>query len=98
MSEQAFEKPGPGESVLRSSSNDVAARRRSSSRIHWFTSTHLREIGTADGGWSKLFRDPDSGEYWELTYPEGAQHGGGSPELRAMPFHAVKGKYNLSGQ
>ena len=97
MPDDLFEKPAPDENVLRPISTDLAARRKASARIHWFISTHLKHLGTADGGWSKLYRDPDSGVYWELTHPDGAQHGGGAPELRAVAFDGAKDKYGLGG-
>jgi len=44
----------------------------------------LTLIGSGDGGWSKLYRHPDSGTIWELTYPQGEMHGGGPPRLEAL--------------
>ena len=44
----------------------------------------LLALGIADGGWSRLFRDPEDGRLWELTYPESTMHGGGPPTLRAI--------------
>ena len=48
-----------------------------SARIHALIQEHLQRLGDADGGWSVLFRDPEDGRLWELTYPESELHGGG---------------------
>jgi hypothetical protein len=35
-------------------------------RIEWLTTGRLEKI--AAGNWTILFRDPEDGRYWELTY------------------------------
>ena len=53
-------------------------------RIRWLTKFHLRKLGSADGGWSILYRDPTDGRLWEKTYPESSLHGGGPVVLRVI--------------
>ena len=38
----------------------------------------------ADGNWTILYRDPSSGELWELFFPQGEMHGGGPRYLRQL--------------
>ena len=52
-------------------------------RIHELT-PHLEKLGTREGGWTTLYRDPTDGRYWEHTYPHGEWHGGGPPQLRYL--------------
>lgn len=42
----------------------------------------LEEVGIEDGGWIRLYRDPETGERWALYYPHSEQHGGGPRVLR----------------
>ena len=56
-----------------------------SKRIVDLTQSHLHKIGVDDNGWNALYRDPNDGRYWELSYPQGELHGGGPPELRCLP-------------
>ncbi len=53
----------------------------------------LTLIGSGDGGWSKLYRHPDSGIIWELTYPQGEMHGGGPPRLESLSDDEARLKY-----
>lgn len=51
-------------------------------RIKWLTGQVLVLVGIEKkGGWEKLYRDPNDGRYWLLTYPFGELQGGGPPEL-----------------
>jgi immunity protein 27 of polymorphic toxin system len=54
---------------------------------------HLQEIGSDASGWERLYRDPDDGRFWELTYPEGELHGGGPPLLLYLTEEEAKIKY-----
>jgi hypothetical protein len=62
-------------------------------RIQHLVSCHLREIGRDASGWDALYRDPDDGRLWELTYPDSEAHGGGPPQLRTMTAEEAKTKY-----
>jgi hypothetical protein len=47
------------------------------------------------GGWKTLYRDPLDGRYWELTYPNGGQHGGGPKRLTIVDAKSATAKYAL---
>jgi hypothetical protein len=34
--------------------------------------------------WAVLYRHKETGEYWDLTYPQGELHGGGPRRLRVV--------------
>ena len=56
-------------------------------RINWLTDKVLVLIGIEKvGGWEKLYRDPQDGRYWLLTYPFGELQGGGPPSLICKHF------------
>ena len=42
----------------------------------------LSEAGTEGDGWTRLYRDSETGERWVLYYPRSEQHGGGLRVLR----------------
>jgi Immunity protein 27 len=44
----------------------------------------LDRVTDRDGGWAILYRHRNTGEFWELTYPQGEMHGGGPRRLRRM--------------
>jgi hypothetical protein len=50
-------------------------------RIGWLCASRLVLLGTDSSGWDKLYRDPQDGRLWELTYPMSDLHGGGPPLL-----------------
>jgi len=50
-------------------------------RIQWLIDSHLEQITVNGDNWSALYRNPDDGSYWELTYPKSHMHGGGPPTL-----------------
>jgi len=56
---------------------------------------HLRLIGNADGGWSRLYLDLADERYWELTYTQSEMHGGGPPRLVHISADAAKIKYGV---
>jgi len=62
-------------------------------RIEILVEGRLQLIGSADGGWSRLYLDPADGRYWELTYPQSEMHGGGPPQLAHISADAAKIKY-----
>jgi len=95
MSDQEFEKPGADERVIRPLADDRESKRLCSSRIVWFTKHHLTQLAVSDGGWSKLFLDPEARRYWELNFPDGREHGGGTPELRELSIELAREKYGL---
>ena len=51
-------------------------------RIKWLTGHVFVLVGIEKkGGWEKLYRDPEDGRYWLLTYPFAELQGGGPPAL-----------------
>jgi len=66
-------------------------------RIEKLVSSALILVGTAEGGWSKLYRDPSDGRLWEFTYPYSERHGGGPPCLKCMSREEAAGKYGDLG-
>jgi hypothetical protein len=46
-------------------------------RIERLIKKHLVELGRDRFGWEVLYRDPNDGRFWELTYPHGEMHSGG---------------------
>lgn len=62
-------------------------------RIEYLTREVLREIARDASGWDVLFRDPNDGRLWELTYPQSEMHGGGPPQLKCMSAHDAGLKY-----
>jgi hypothetical protein len=62
-------------------------------RIYDLIKNHLKEEGRDASGWEALYRDPDDGRLWELTYPQGELQGGGPPQLRHLTVDEAKSKY-----
>ena len=65
-------------------------------RIDHLVSTYLDKIGHDVSGWDTLYRDPASGWYWELVYPQSDLQGGGPPTLRKLSLDEVHVKYGLA--
>ena len=62
-------------------------------RIDQLTKSHLVLVATSADGWSKLFRDPVDGRFWEQTYPMAEMHGGGPPKLQVVSHQAARTRY-----
>ena len=62
-------------------------------RINDLVGSHLRKLGHDASGWEVLYRDPDDGRLWELTYPQSELHGGGPPQLRCLTLDEARKKY-----
>lgn len=54
------------------------------------------EIGRSDGGWAVLYLDKSDGSFWELTYPNSSDHGGGEPSIELLSQGEVTNKYRLN--
>lgn len=63
--------------------------RRIDTLVRW----HLTELGRDSGGWDALYRDPNDGRLWELTYPQSDVSGGGPPKLRYVTVEDARQKY-----
>jgi len=70
---------------------DAAAR-----RIDHVIKNDLVKIECSDDGWSVLFLDKKYGRYWELTYTESNQQGGGAPCLELLSRDDAAVKYKIS--
>jgi Immunity protein 27 len=55
----------------------------------------LEEVARSSDGWDTLYRDPNDGRYWELTYPQSGMHGGGPRRLANVPSEVAIPKYRL---
>jgi hypothetical protein len=62
-------------------------------RIHRLTSELLVELVRDASGWNTLYRDPQDGRLWELSYPKGDLHGGGPPQLSCIAERRAKDVY-----
>ena len=62
-------------------------------QINELVASHLQELGRDPSGWDALYRDPDDGRLWELTFPQSELHGGGPPQLRYLTLAEAKKKY-----
>ena len=68
---------------------------QTSRRIDELIGNYLMEVASSDGGWSCLYRDPNDGRYWELTYPDSCLHGGGAPQLRTIAQDEAATRYRI---
>ena len=66
-------------------------------RISQLIATHLQKIAVSPeaGAWETLYRDPNDGRYWELTYPQSEMHGGGPRRLMHLSASEAAAKYRL---
>ena len=62
-------------------------------RIRWLTDTFFELIVVDGDSWSALYRNPDDGNYWELTYPQSEMHGGGPPALERVTSDYAQQQY-----
>jgi len=65
-------------------------------RIQWLTDSYLDLVVVDGDNWSALYRSPDDGSYWELTYPKSHMHGGGAPCLKLLSYDFAINKYKIS--
>ena len=56
----------------------------------------LVEAGRSEDGWTILYPDRNDGRYWELSYPNSDQHGGGPPCLESLSRDVAVAKYQLA--
>jgi hypothetical protein len=64
-------------------------------RIHALVKGTLIKVGTDASGWDTLYRDPQDGRYWELTYPQSSMQGGGPPRLAVISREDARKKYGV---
>lgn len=64
-------------------------------RIRWLTDSYLEQVAVDGDNWSALYRNPDDGSYWELTYPQSYMHGGGPPTLQLVSKDDARKRYGI---
>jgi hypothetical protein len=64
-------------------------------RIKSLIENYLDELGRDTTGWDILYRDPQDGRLWELTYPQSDMHGGGPPRLTLISVEQASIKYPI---
>jgi hypothetical protein len=64
-------------------------------RIEQLIRGHLQRLCSDSSGWDTLYRDPDDGRYWELTYPSSDSEGGGPPRLTCINLAGARAKYPI---
>jgi hypothetical protein len=62
-------------------------------RIEELVSEHLVLLSARVSGWDELYRDPATGQLWELTWPQSELQGGGPPRLTRISTADARGKY-----
>jgi hypothetical protein len=66
-----------------------------SRRIEFLITNILVQVATDDSGWMVLYKDPRDSRYWDLSYPDSGEHGGGAPLLRCLGVDEVKHRYGI---
>lgn len=64
-------------------------------RIYELVKEHLIELGRDASGWNVLYRDPDDGRLWELSYPSSGSHGGGPPALCCLTSEDAHARFGI---
>lgn len=62
-------------------------------RIEQLVNSFLRLLGRDASGWEAIYRDPEDGRFWELTYPQSELYGGGAPRLACLSKDEALQKY-----
>lgn len=65
-------------------------------RIWALTKSYLVEVCRDASEWFALYRDPNDGRYWDLSYPQGELQGGGPPMLKCVATDEARQKYGDS--
>ena len=60
-----------------------------SRRIRQLVEKHLVHMVTSKDGWVRLYRDPQDGRIWELSYPQGEAHGGAPMLMRVVERNRI---------
>jgi hypothetical protein len=64
-------------------------------RIQWLTDSCFEQLSVDGDNWSALYKNPDDGSYWELTYPQSHMHGGGPPKLQRVSKDDALERYGI---
>jgi len=62
-------------------------------RIKWLVQEVFREVAKDERHWRTLYKDPDSGEFWELDYPHAEMHGGGPQRVTRITPQDARQRY-----
>lgn len=90
MTLEAYESELVGNWVMREGQMMADA---TEARIKELIANRLREVRV--GNWRKLYVDPSTGTYWELTYPQSEMHGGGPMKLSRISTDQAQQKYGV---
>jgi hypothetical protein len=64
-------------------------------RIEELTGSHLQKLANDSTGWEALYRDPNDGRLWELTFSHGPMQGGGPKKLWNITNEIARQKYGF---
>ena len=64
-------------------------------RIEYLINDALVRVAADPTGWFTLYEDLVDGRYWELSYPQSEQTGGGAPRLEVLEREEAARKYSL---
>ncbi len=53
----------------------------------------MERLAVDVSGWLSLYRDPTTGDLWEVSYPYGELHGGGPRQLAGVSLADAKARY-----
>jgi len=65
-------------------------------RVDYLVNEGFVRLAVDASGWLTLYQDPLDGRYWELSYPESGQSGGGAPKLTVLTREDADEKYKLA--
>lgn len=66
-------------------------------RIQWLMGYYLEQIFVDGDNWTALYKNPDDGRYWELSYPQShMQGGGGHQHCNVLPKTMLLGDIKVS--
>jgi hypothetical protein len=88
--------PSPSETVIGGAWTVVDGKVQgdaATARIQELVAWHLQVVAADSAGWETLYRDPDDGRLWELTFPHSELQGGGPPQLRVIEGAEAETKY-----
>jgi hypothetical protein len=73
-----------GNAPVQSEGGMSAKEINDSALIQKLRDERLMLVRTDQSGWMMLYRDKETGRFWELDYPHGEMHGGGPSRLREL--------------
>lgn len=76
--------------------NGVVIKDSVCERIEWLIDTFFDEVAVGADNWSVLYKNPEDGSYWELTFPQSHMHGGGPPALERISIDVATKRYSLT--